>query len=237
MPSILPTASSDVVFLSPKNQGMSNEWFDPEHWRENQHLLNTATGRGTVWFVDTPHGEAVLRQYRRGGLISKINSTRYLTESLEDTRPFKELALLENLQFLRLPAPRPMGGMVRRKGLFYQAWLMTHIIPNARDLFDIVKQETLSDEIWQKIGQTIRQFHDKNVFHSDLNCHNIMIDQDSAIWLIDFDKCDIRPHHPRWKKDNLDRLHRSLTKEAKKHSPFEFTETHWQALLDGYEHG
>ncbi|SBS30349.1 3-deoxy-D-manno-octulosonic acid kinase [Marinomonas aquimarina] len=235
MPSIHPTASSDIVFISPNNKGITKEWFQPEYWQAQHKLLNTATGRGTVWFVDTPHATAVLRQYRRGGLIGKFNKFSFLAQPLEHTRAYKELALLETLQKLKLPAPTPMAGLVRREGVSYQAWLLTQAIPNARDLFQILQQGTLTDDIWRNIGHTIRRFHDHNVFHSDLNCHNIMLDEQDQVWLIDFDKCAIKDNSAGWKKNNLERLQRSFDKELKKLSRFEYNQQAWQHLLEGYQ--
>jgi 3-deoxy-D-manno-octulosonic acid kinase len=234
MPTIHPTASSDVVFISPSIKGVTKDWFAPEYWQTQEKLLNTATGRGTVWFLDTPHGEAVLRQYRRGGLIAKFNKFSFLTQPFEQTRPFKELALLEQLQKLDLPAPQPIAGMVRREGLFYQAWLLTKVIPNAKDLFEVLQQKHLSSEMWQKIGQTIKRFHVQNVFHSDLNCHNIMIDDQENVWIIDFDKCSFKMDLAGWKKANLSRLQRSFEKELSKVSSFEYDKQAWQELMSGY---
>lgn len=234
MPSIHPTASSDIVFISPNNKGITKDWFQPDYWQAQNKLLHTATGRGTVWFVDTPEGAAVLRQYRRGGLIGKFNKFSFLVQPLEQTRAFKELALLEVLQKLKLPAPIPMCGLVRREGLSYQAWLMTKVIPNAKDLFQVLQEQPLAEEIWQSIGQTIRRFHDHNVYHSDLNCHNIMLDDQEQVWLIDFDKCAIKDNAASWKKQNLERLQRSFEKELNKLGRFEFNQQAWQQLLDGY---
>lgn len=234
MPSIHPTASSDIVFISPNYKGVTKDWFQPEYWQAQGKLTHTATGRGTVWFLDTPQGAAVLRQYRRGGLIAKFNKFKFLAQPMEQTRAFKELALLETLQQFDLPTPTPIAGMVRREGVFYQAWLLTKVIPKAQDLFEILQQHTLSMDTWRQIGHTIKRFHDRNVYHSDLNCHNIMLDQDKKVWLIDFDKCAIKSNQGRWKKDNLERLHRSFEKELNKLNRFEFSTQAWQHLLDGY---
>lgn len=237
MPSIHPTASSDIVFISPNCQGVSREWFNPEHWEQADKLLHTATGRGTVWFVDTPIAQAVLRQYRRGGLMGKINRFRFFSQPLKSTRAFLELSLLEHMQHLGLPAPKPMGGMVRREGLFYEAWLLTQTIPDASDLYDILQHNQLDQELWQQIGNTIKRFHKHGIYHSDLNCHNIMVDLDKQVWLIDFDKCQQRIPAPAWQQKNLDRLKRSFNKEKGKHPTFSFNEEAWSWLLDGYQNG
>lgn len=237
MPSIHPTASSDIVFISPTFKGVSREWFSPEHWEQEDKLTRTATGRGTVWFVETPSATAVLRQYRRGGLIAKVNKFKFLSQPLQSTRVYLELTLLEKLQQLGLPAPKPIGGMLRREGLFYEAWLMTEMIPNSADLNEILTTSQLDEATWVSIGQTIREFHQKGIYHSDLNCHNIMLDDQNKVWLIDFDKCSQRIPNPSWQKKNLDRLLRSFKKEQLKNPAFSANDTTWQWLLNGYENG
>ncbi|MBM6551904.1 3-deoxy-D-manno-octulosonic acid kinase [Marinomonas ostreistagni] len=234
MPSIHPTASSDIVFISPNCKGVTKDWFKPDYWQAQQKLLKTATGRGTVWFVDSTLGPLVLRQYRRGGLVAKVNRFHFMTQPLSATRPYQELELLEFMHAKGLHVPQPVAGMVRRKGLFYQAWLLTKQIPNAEDLFNVLQHTALNAADWQNIGATIKQLHAHNVYHSDLNCHNIMLDDQQKVWLIDFDKCYRDPEQRHWQTHNLERLKRSFDKESSRQSTFHFSEANWQQLLAGY---
>ena len=64
----------------------------------------------------------------------------------------------------------------------------------------------------EKIGQTIAKFHHHQIYHHDLNIHNIMLDIENEVWLIDFDKCGIR-QGSNWKNSNMARLKRSFEKE------------------------
>lgn len=234
MPSIHPTASSDIVFISPACKGVTKDWFKPEYWQEQGLLTGTASGRGTVWFVTSPLGALVLRQYRRGGLIAKLNRFKFLTQPLHATRPYQELALLESMHARGLPVPQPVAGVVKRQGIFYQARLLTKVIPEADDLYKVLQEQSLSEDIWQQIGVTIRRFHDQNIYHSDLNCHNIMLDSAAKVWLIDFDKCQHNPDRKHWKAHNLERLKRSFDKELDRTQVFNFTDANWQQLLAGY---
>ncbi|MCW8879823.1 MAG: hypothetical protein OQK51_22415, partial [Kangiellaceae bacterium] len=52
---------------------------------------------------------------------------------------------------------------------------------------------------------------------------------------IDFDKCDHREVSDEWQQANLDRLHRSFTKELGLHQEFHFSDKNWQWLLKGYQ--
>lgn len=56
--------------------------------------------------------------------------------------------------------------------------------------------------------------HQVGVNHTDLNIHNILIDDKDRVWIIDFDKCRFETSGD-WKHQNLDRLKRSFEKELK----------------------
>ncbi len=81
----------------------------------------------------------------------------------------------------------------------------------------------------------IRKMHDLQVCHTDLNAHNILLDMDQQVWLIDFDKC-YQQQGESWKKDNLARLERSFIKEVKKRN-IQWQAQDWKALCDGYQQG
>ncbi len=61
--------------------------------------------------------------------------------------------------------------------------------------------------------------HNAGVNHTDLNIHNILIDDQDKVWIIDFDKC-YKQEHGEWKKHNLERLKRSFKKELLKRQIF-----------------
>jgi 3-deoxy-D-manno-octulosonic acid kinase len=66
--------------------------------------------------------------------------------------------------------------------------------------------------VWSRIGDTLGRFHREGVFHADLNAHNVLLDADEAVWLIDFDRGALRASGTEWKRANLSRLFRSLQK-------------------------
>jgi tRNA A-37 threonylcarbamoyl transferase component Bud32 len=86
---------------------------------------------------------------------------------------------------------------------------------------------------WQQLGGVIARFHQQGVYHSDLNCHNILLDAKGQFWLIDFDKCSLRAPG-RWQQANLQRLLRSFNKEAGLTPGFSWQPEQWQWLLQGY---
>lgn len=69
--------------------------------------------------------------------------------------------------------------------------------------------------MYKKIGHEIAKMHNANVNHTDLNIHNILIDNDDKVWIIDFDKCYLS-NKRKYKSNNIIRLFRSFRKEIKK---------------------
>ncbi|PJE53978.1 3-deoxy-D-manno-octulosonic acid kinase [Marinomonas sp. BSi20584] len=236
MPQTINISPDTTLLKSDQTLPLSAAWFDPEFWQSQQALHGTGNGRGAVWFINSQFGQFVIRRYRRGGLIAKFNKSRFLFTGLEKTRPWLELSLLEKMNNLSLPVPRPIGGALAVKYGFYQAELLTETIKDAQDLFDIIKSHRSPEIDWNEIGTVIKRFHNNGIYHSDLNCHNIMIDNQHKVWVIDFDKCEQKEPHQDWMRSNIDRLKRSITKESNKYSNFHVSEEQWQAFLEGY-HG
>ncbi|MFT2109579.1 3-deoxy-D-manno-octulosonic acid kinase [Marinomonas sp. 2405UD68-3] len=234
MPQRQVVSKNIELLLSETTLPIISDWFSANYWQSRDELSGIASGRGTVWFIKNTQGEFVLKQYRRGGVISKFIKYRFLFEGFQKSRPFQELSLLESMFNQGLPVPKPIAGKVIKKNGFYEAFLLTETLSNTNELFELARNAIPIN--WYSVGQTIKRFHQAGVFHSDLNCHNILIDNTKKVWLIDFDKCDQRPPSSDWQESNLQRLLRSLNKEQQKHNDFHFSETHWAQLLEGY-HG
>ena len=199
-----------------------NEAFDIDYWHQQEKVIGSATGRGITWFVELETLDAALRHYRRGGLFGKLISDSYLFTGLQNTRSYQEFELLATLSNQGVNVPRPIAARVVKHGFTYKADLLSEKIPNARDLVAILKEKSLSKEMYQKIGQEIRKMHAAQVNHTDLNIHNILIDSDEKVWIIDFDKC-FQQSGESWKQSNWERLKRSFMKEQKK------CQIHWCA--------
>lgn len=209
--------------------------FDGRWWKEKGDLTGESVGRGTTYFFRCGHSEFVLRHYLRGGLIGKILSDQYLFTSLENTRAWQEKDLLLHMKGLDLPVPTPAAARIVKHGFYYRADLITQKIANAQDVHHILLNAELSDDTWRKIGAIIARFHAHQIYHHDLNIHNIMLDDASKVWLIDFDKCGLKDGSD-WQQKNIERLHRSLLKESAKFNGYRFTQQNWQNLLAGYQH-
>lgn len=208
--------------------------FNSHVWAQRAAIVGFAEGRGTTFFVQHQGRDFVLRHYQRGGLVAKISKDKYLWLGLRFTRPWKEWALLEKMLAQGLPVPLPAAIKVERNGLSYSADIMMHRIPHARTVMNILMVEELTEGYWIAIGSMIRRFHEKGVFHADLNANNILIDEGGRCYLIDFDRCEYRKANLQWQKDNLVRLKRSLNKIVKNEEVFHFSDINWRSLLRGY---
>lgn len=205
-----------------------------DYWQQQNAITGTAQGRGTTYFIKHLASDWVLRHYYRGGLIGKVIHDSYLFTGFEKTRAAQEFNLLKTLSTLNLPAPKPIAYQVRKSTFTYQADILTGRITDAQDLVAILSTNAISEEIWQKIGCCIKAFHQHGIYHHDLNAHNILIDKDEKVWLIDFDRGEQRQPNQKWQQANLDRLLRSFNKENEKLSKFHWQADNWQLLLEGY---
>ncbi|WP_162846887.1 3-deoxy-D-manno-octulosonic acid kinase [Marinicella litoralis] len=206
-------------------------WFKQDYWLNLGRLLGANSGRGTAWTIKSEWGKWVLRHYLRGGLYAKINRDSYLWTGLNNTRAVKEFTLLNQLQEMGLPSPKPIAAMVIKKGLFYQNDLIMENILHDQT-FAQALLKTNDNEMWRNIGHTIAKFHANGIYHSDLNAHNILL-MKNKVYLIDFDKGDIRRTHAGWQKNNLLRLKRSIEKVTQQ-SCDHALKNQWQILMDGY---
>jgi len=235
--STLATADGAVVWWAPDILGeVRPEIFDPA-WLAQQGLLRgAALGRGQSHFLEIDGRALVLRQFRRGGLVGRVISTAYLRLGAGRSRPYREYRLLEWMHGEGLSVPRPVAARYAPSGLIYRAQLITERIPDALPLADRLQKAALAPEIWHSVGATVRQMHGLGVDHVDLNCRNILLDEASRVWLIDFDRCRRRPEGA-WPATNLARLRRSLAKETDRRAIFFDAERDWAAFLDGYQAG
>ncbi|MBL4307101.1 3-deoxy-D-manno-octulosonic acid kinase [Vibrio fluvialis] len=206
--------------------------FDPEYWQANQRVIGSAQGRGTTWFVQMAALPAALRHYRRGGLFGKLVSDSYWFQGWEQTRSCAEFQLLHHLREQGVNVPRPIAARALRRGCVYQADILSEKVANARDLVAVLQTEALPEALYHRIGQQVAKLHRAQVNHTDLNIHNILLDDHDHVWIIDFDKCAIQ-YGNSWKEENLARLLRSFRKEQLR-ANIKWQDAEWQALLDGY---
>lgn len=213
------------------------DWFAPQWYREQGLIHGTGQGRGSTLYAELHGTPVVLRHYCRGGAVRHLLQDSYLRCGLRASRPWRELALQARLHAAGLPVPLPIAARLRRVrpgSPFYRADLLTGRLPRTRTLAQVLTSAPMEDAEWHAVGGTIGRFHRAGVDHADLNAHNILLDADGAVYLIDFDRGRERRFPGRWRRRNLRRLRRSLTKLERLEPQFHFNQEHWHALEHGW---
>ncbi len=233
-PTQIDTEKSHILYDADTIGQPDDAFFDPAHWQGNGQLLGSAPGRGTTVFIQ--HGERVfaLRHYHRGGLPAKLSRDRYFWQGLEKSRPWREWALQLELFQRGLPVPRPIAVRAVRHGVTYSCDIVTEAI-DARPLAEWLCQKRLSSSLLEQLGAWMRRFHLEGVYHADLNARNILLDEAGKVYLIDFDRGELRKGDEGWRRANMERLHRSLMKFRRKEKNFAFDDEDWKAVMRGYE--
>lgn len=220
---------------------MNLQIFDADYLTNGESCSNSIVssdagiGRARVVYFIHNNVTMVLKHYYRGGLVSTLIKDRYFGFNIENTRSFREWHLLKKMRSFDLPVPNAVAARVIKGLFFYQADLITQKIEDTKTLSDVLNEGSVSSEQWGRIGACIKLFHQKGIYHADLNARNILLNQEGEVYLIDFDNSYIRKGCASWKMSNLTRLKRSLKKFLKNESVFCFEEKDWSALIRGYQ--
>ena len=230
----VPSATTGaILFDAALGAAPTDAWFDRAHWQALGLAEAETGGRGGVAFVQTPVGACALRHYHRGGLVARFSADRYLWTGAARTRAFREFRLLARLAAQGLPVPDPVGARYQREGVRYRADLLTRRIHPARTLAQKLAAGEAGAALAQRIGTTLARFHAAGVWHADLNAHNVLVDANDTVWVIDFDRGRVRAPGAAWQQANLARLRRSLDKlGARKVDAFDAQ--FWHPLLAAY---
>ena len=198
--------------------------FDPSYAPSQAQVVSSG-GRAAAWFVQLAPVEAVLRHFRRGGLMARLVRERYLWLGLERTRSFAEFDLLRLMWQGGLPVPRPLGAAVWRERFTYRAALLTLRIAQARPL-------ALCGEprVWFEAGHVVAKMHQFDVWHADLNVFNLLVDAQDKVWIIDLDRGRRAALTAAQRAENLSRLLRSVRKVVP-----EFESSCWHRFKEGYQ--
>lgn len=229
------TANGAILYDRTVMREISVARFDPAAWLHSEPVTGTqgSAGRGNTMFVGNVPRQFVLRHFVRGGLVSNIVRDKYLWTGADSTRSFLEWRMLARMADRGLRVPRPAAARYCRQGLFYTADIITVRIPRVRPLSELIATEKCDTAFWQALGAAVQGFHRGGVYHADMNAHNLQIDDDGDLWMLDFDRGRLRRPGP-WQQRTLERLHRSLNKIQAANATLFFTPDDWEQFLAGY---
>jgi len=235
---IKTTSLGHIAWCEATAQRLEPQDFRVDSWRAKNAIVGQSKGRYTTWFIKTDNSDSpqtwVLRHYWRGGVMAKFSRDAYLYTGLTRTRAVAEMALLDILYLEGFAVPRPIAANVERLGLWYRADIIIEHVAGANDLVAYLSHSSMTGSQWHLLGATLAQFHQRGVYHADLNAKNILLAH-GKFYLIDFDRGELRTPQPTWQQANLDRLLRSFKKEQAKLATLQFNQPHWQQLLAGYQ--
>lgn len=229
-----PVPGGAMLYDTSRAGNADAHWFDRDWWAQRGQVRAADEGRGAALFIQADGRRLVLRHYRRGGWMAAVNTDRYRWHDANSTRSFHEWSLLYLMHRAGLPVPVPIAACYRRTGRHsYRADLLTEQIPNVSSLAACIRSAALPLVEWVAIGRCLRRFHDEGVCHADLNAHNLLLGEGQAVWLIDFDRAQLR-RPGLWCDTNLVRLRRSLEKISDRLPAEHFSDADWATMLNAY---
>jgi 3-deoxy-D-manno-octulosonic acid kinase len=188
-----------------------------------------AGGRGTVRVLDAgPLGEAVVRPYRRGGVVEHVNPRRYFLGN----RAFDELVATHRLRRRGAPVPEVLAAVQASLRPGYGACLVTRRVARTRPASVVLASaEAPVETVMEAMGRAVRALHAAGGIHADLNAHNLLVSEDGPVTIIDLDRARVAsgPAPNGRARANLGRLQRSLVKLGLRRAV-----ECWDAFAEGY---
>lgn len=168
-------------------------------------------GRGALARVELPDGRALLRLYRRGGLMGKL--VRRL--SLDPERARAELSLNARARERGASVAEPLAAITRRRSIGFEHALATREVDGARDLERVLVEAKGAERrrALAAAGEAVRRLHEAGVDHVDLNVKNVLVTAAQGAVVIDLDRGTLHaPLAESARRRNLVRLLRSAWK-------------------------
>jgi len=147
-------------------------------------------GRTQIQTKELPvAGRVVIKAYHRGGILRHINRRTYLGTGMP--RSQAEFERLQHVRKIGVNAPEPLAFAVRGR-ILYHAWLATRELAGARPLSAIsLDSPRAAAAVMPPVIEQIRRLIQSRIHHVDLHPGNVLVDPESRVYLIDFDKSRI----------------------------------------------
>ena len=165
----------------------SSKLFNTDYISKEGLIKSEINGRGKTPEIEFEGRRLFLKHYIRGGFAAKISYDKYFFDSIASTRSVKEYNILNNLFSKELPVPKPAALQVIINKFTYTADLITCKIENVGTLHDFIMNSKMNSNLWDALESTLEKFYNENVYHSDLNSKNVLIDKNNNFHLVDFD--------------------------------------------------
>ena len=150
------------------------------------------SGRGTICYAEISGlGPVVIKEYRRGGFLGKVNPNLYLKTA--ESRPEQEFRMLKIAAQAGVSTPKPLAAIVQGSratgNLFYRGWLMMQHLDHQDNLASLsVNDADRAYEMLPTVAKELGTMIDSSIFHQDLHPGNILVSEDGSVSVIDFDK-------------------------------------------------
>jgi 3-deoxy-D-manno-octulosonic acid kinase len=144
-------------------------------------------GRRPVSRLDLPQiGPVVVKHYRRGGWVARVNQKYYLRTG--KTRCQAEYEQMARAGRLGVNVPAPVTFAFKGRFL-YQGWLITREIANQQTLarLSLLAPGRLP-AVMASLRRQVSKLVADGLWHVDLHPGNVLVDDRGRVFLVDFDK-------------------------------------------------
>jgi len=215
---IVATGSSKILVREEwKDSLLSDLLCDFKSVRQERRRI-FSSGR-VKHFSYLPQGaceRVFVRRLVRGGMIRWCGNLHFGAN-----RPLQELRAVEAAQLAGIDVPAILAVKATRVwGPFYRLVIVMREIPDASTLLDMVPSLTPGErhKTIRRLGGMIRRMHEVGIYHPDLTVHNIVLDADGEVHILDFDKAEIVARkNSRLELRDMARLNRSIEKTLRPH--------------------
>ena len=211
MEKIIKNKNTYIQYDSNTFDNFSSKLFNIDYISKEGLIKSVMTGRGKALEIEYEDRRYFLKHYIRGGFAAKVSYDKYILRSLASTRAIKEYNLLNIMNEKGLPVPKAAALQIITSRFTYKANLITCKIENEGTLHEFIQNKKMNNDLWDKLSMTLEKFFQENVYHSDLNSKNIIIDKNNNFFLLDFDNSCFYYDKKLFNKSVL-RLERSLKK-------------------------